>query len=366
MPRAYDRQLLNDIQRKQKMAVVDEVPILFKSIPDCDLKGAMDPRLYKDMKKVAFVTRFLPKRLLQGELNLKSLDRLRAMFGSVDSTPLVDDEVEQLTEIVIAEDGAELPIHCFKTAKTLENAPMLYYIHGGGFFGGSTEVVADALKLLVANTNILAFSIDYRLAPEHPYPTGHQDCYSGLKWLQRNGARFGGNPQAIFVGGDSAGGNLTLYCTTRSLADGIGVKGQLLLYPTVNMGGVDDDHVRFTKDKFDIYEKQKRAINLTLDMLSGATSGLGNFLGVKDLLIPELTPYLHVPPEFPPTFVTVGEHDFLKVETLAYARKLILAGVETTTIVYKGLGHAYLDKIGYFPQSEDCVREMGNFILAHN
>lgn len=367
MGRHYDQQLLKDIIEKQEKAVVDEVEILFKPIPDCEIKGAMDPRIYKQMKKMALITRFIPKSKLKMTVNEKSVVKLRKMFNSIDSTPIVDEEaVTGTSEFVTAEDGYKIPMYCFKSKNTLENAPILYFIHGGGFFAGSTAVVTDALKVIVQNTNIIAFSIDYRLAPENLYPIGHEDCYSGLKWIHDNANRFGGDPNNIFVAGDSAGGNLTLYCTNKSLDENRNlVKGQLILYPTVNMGGVEDEYVKFSKEKFDIYDKQARTINLTLDMFSGATAGLGQLLGTKELMTKYLSPYIEVNPAMPPTFVTVGEHDFLKVETLAYARKLVLAGVDTTTIVYKGLGHAYIDRIGYLPQSEDCAIEMGNFILKH-
>ena len=72
------------------------------------------------------------------------------------------------------------------------------------------------------------------------------------------------------------------------------------------------------------------------------------------------------PKELPPTFITVGEHDFLKPECLAYASKLTKSGVQTETILYKGFGHAYGDNVGVYPQSEDCAIEMGKFILKYS
>lgn len=71
------------------------------------------------------------------------------------------------------------------------------------------------------------------------------------------------------------------------------------------------------------------------------------------------------PTNNPPTFLTVGEHDFLKIETLGYGVKLNKAGVETEMVLYKGFGHAYFDNAGVYPQTEDCVEEMGKFILKH-
>ncbi|EUJ23925.1 alpha/beta fold family hydrolase [Listeria grandensis FSL F6-0971] len=366
MLRKYPESLVDDIKKKQEVVLVDEVEVLLKHIPDGDIKGAMDPRLYKEMKKMALLSNFIPKSMFKMDSSPKSLVRLRKIFNSVDSYPMVEEEIRTTKFLIKASGSYDMPMYCFKSEAPLENAPILYFIHGGGFFAGSVDVVTEALKLFVANTNMIACSIDYRLAPENPYPVGHEDCYTGLKWIHENAARFGGDPTNIFVAGDSAGGNLTQYCTNKSLEDGSHlVRGQLLLYPTVNMGGVKDEHVHFSKEKFDIYSKHSKVINMSLGMFDDLSGSLGDFLGTKDLMNKYLTPYLEVSSDLPPTFITVGEHDFLKIETLAYARKLTLAGIDTTTVVYKGLGHAYIDKVGYYPQSEDCVLEMIDFIGKH-
>ncbi|EFS03578.1 alpha/beta hydrolase domain-containing protein [Listeria seeligeri FSL S4-171] len=366
MERKYPESLVADIKKKQEVVMVDDVKVIVKNIPDCDIKGAADPRLYKEMKKMALISNFIPKSAFKMDASPKSLARLRKMFNSIDSYPMVKEEIEITEEKITANDGYDIPMYCFKTKTPMENSPILYFIHGGGFFAGSVDVVTEALKLFVVKTNMIAFSIDYRLAPENPYPIGHEDCYAGLNWIYENADRHGGDATNIFVAGDSAGGNLTQYCTNRALEDDTKmVKGQMLLYPTVNMGGVKDEHVNYNKDKFDIYPKHAKVINMSLDMMVGATEGLGDFLGTKDLMNKYLTPYMDVSPNLPPTFLTVGEHDFLKVETLAYARKLKFAGVDTKTVVYKGLGHAYIDKVGYYPQSEDCIQEIIDFILKY-
>lgn len=74
-------------------------------------------------------------------------------------------------------------------------------------------------------------------------------------------------------------------------------------------------------------------------------------------------PYTKDPQHNPPTFIAVGEHDYLKVESLAYTAKLTEAGIEVKTIVYNGLGHAFFDNTGAYPQCDDCIEEMGKFML---
>lgn len=367
MARKYSMDLLDEMVKRQYVEMIDGEEVIIKPIPDSDIPGAMDPRLFKSMKKMAFVMRFMPKGLMKFDASPKSIARLRKMFNSVDSTPTVEEPIDIKEFSVKAHDGYDIPMKRFTSKHTLEHAPILYFIHGGGFFGGHTGVITEAMKMIAANTGIIIYACDYRLAPENPYPVGHEDVYSCLEWIYENAKNEGGDPSNIFVAGDSAGGNLTAYCSNRNINEGTHlVKGQMLLYPTVNMGGVSDPHVDFSLDKVEIYEKQRNVIEPTLTMMGELSGGLSEFLGTKDLMTPYLTPYMDVSPKSPVSFISVGEHDGLVIETLAYARKLKQAGVETETFMYRGMGHAYIDQIGNYPQGEDCAIEMGKFILKHS
>jgi len=367
MSRKYSQELLDKITEKQKIVNMKGVEVLVKNIPDSDEIGAMDPRLYKDMKMQMLLMRFLPKSAFKMDASPKSLNKLRKMFNGVKSIPTVERKINIIHETVKAADGYKIPVRIYKTEAKKKNVPVLYFIHGGGFFAGSPDVVEEALKLIVEKTDILAVSVDYRLCPENPYPAGHEDCYSVLKWIYQNAERFGGSNNNIFVAGDSAGGNLTQYCTTKDMEEGLAmVKGQLLLYPTLNMANVEDEYFKWSKDEYDIAPKYKAGLEKMLGMFDGMSGALGEFLGTTDIKNEYLCPYIREPKGLPPTFITVGEHDFLKVECLAYAAKLTKAGVETKTVLYKGFGHAYIDNIGVYPQSEDCAIEMGKFILEHS
>ncbi|MGG7078214.1 alpha/beta hydrolase [Clostridium sardiniense] len=367
MSRKYSQELLDKIVERQEIVNIKGAEVLVKNLPDSDEKGAMDPRLYKDMKKQLTLMRFMPKSALKMDSSPKGIGKLRNMFGEVKSTPIVEKNIKIINETVKASDGYKVPVRIYKSETMKKNAPILYYIHGGGFFGGSPDVVEELVKLIVEKTDILAVSVDYRLAPENPYPTGHEDCYSVLKWIYENAESLGGNKNNIFVAGDSAGGNLTQYCTTKDLEANSGmVKGQLLLYPTVNMANVEDEYFKWSKDEYEFSPKHKAGLEMMLEMFNGMSGGLKDILGTDEVNNGYLTPYIRDAKGLPPTFITVGEHDFLKVECLAYASKLVKAGVDTTTVLYKGFGHAYGDNIGVYPQSEDCAIEMGNFILKYS
>lgn len=103
-----------------------------------------------------------------------------------------------------------------------------------------------------------------------------------------------------------------------------------------------------------------------LNIMHSMVGGMSEVLGTKEIHSKYLSPYVDVSPDYPSTFITVGEHDFLMIECLAYAAKLTKKGVDTETVLYRGLGHAYGDNVGVYPQSEDLAIEMGNFILKHS
>ena len=367
MKRKYSEDLLKKLIERQKMVLIKGTKVLVKNLPDSDEKGAIDSRLYNDIKAQLFMMKHTPKSLLQMDLTPKGVVNLRKMFNQLKSKPIVEKPISIEYKTVTGIDGNQIPIRIYRSESTKGNAPILYYIHGGGFFAGSPDVVEEFVKLVVEKTDILAVSVDYRLAPENPYPAGHEDCYSTLKWVYENAESLGGDKHNIFVAGDSAGGNLAQYCTTRDLEDGLGmVKGQLLLYPTVNMAGVEDDYFKWSIDEFEMSPKHKDGIESMIGVFGSSISSLGTVLGAKDVANGYLSPYLRNPKGLPPTFITVGEHDFLRVESLAYAAKLAKAGVETRTVLYKGFGHAYADNVGVYPQSEDCAMEVGRFILDYS
>ena len=367
MGKKYEESLLYALKNRQKMEEYQGVPLLVKNLPDSDEKGAMDPRLYEDSEKNLKIMAWMPSFLMKMDTSEKGIANLRKMFNGVKSVPCVEEKITIENRLVKAEDEYQIPVRIYKKSSgEVDTKAVFYYIHGGGFFGGSPDVVEEAVKMFVAKTGLVAVSVDYRLAPENPYPTGHKDCYRVLQWIGENKELFGEGAYRIFVSGDSAGGNLAQYCTTRDMEDGKHlIKGQLLLYPTLNMAQVQDEYYKPELEQYEMAPKQKRGLKKMLGMFAGMSGGLESVLGTKDVKNNYLNPYTKNPEGTPPTFLTVGEHDFLKMETLGYGVKLHKAGVEIKMVLYKGFGHAYIDNIGVYPQSEDCIDEMANFVREH-
>lgn len=366
MARKYDTKLVDLLKERIEKQDFKGTEIIIKKLPDSDEAGAMDPRLYEDSKKMLKMLKYMPSGMLKMDTSPKGIIKLREMFNGIKSVPVVENGVKTIKHAVMMRDGECIDVYQYTNDKTTMTMPVLYYIHGGGFFGGHHGVVEESLKLMCAKFGFNIFSVDYRLAPEYPYPTGHEDCYEVLKWIYNQAETLNANKDLIFVAGDSAGGNLTQYCSTRDREDSENkVKGQLLLYPTVNMCGVEDEYFKWDISYYKMTKKQAKGLTKMLNMFGGMTEGLEPLLKVNDAHNDYLNPYTRAPQNNPPTFITVGEHDYLKVEALAYSAKLAHAGVEVQTIVYNGLGHAYFDNCGVYPQCEDCIDEMGRFILEH-
>lgn len=366
MARKYDMKLVDLLKERVITEDFKGTKIIVKKLPDSDEEGAMDNRLYEDSKGMLKMLKFMPSGMHKMDTSEKGIKKLREMFNGIKSVPVVESKINIQKHVVTMKDGVLIDVYQYTNENTTKDTPVLYYIHGGGFFGGHHGVVEESLKLMCEKFGFNIFSVDYRLAPENPYPTGHEDCYEVLKWIYHNAETLQANKNLIFVAGDSAGGNLTQYCSTRDREDGENkVKGQMLLYPTLNMCCVEDEYFKWDISHYKMTKKQAKGLTKMLKMFGGMTDGLEPLLKISDAHNDYLNPYTRDPKNNPPTFITVGEHDYLKVESLAYGAKLDHAGVEVKTIVYNGLGHAYFDNCGVYPQCEDCIEEMGKFILEH-
>lgn len=151
----------------------------------------MDPRLYQNSKKISLIMRFLPKSLLKMDMSPKSISRLRKMFNGVDYTPIVEETIEEFQFTIKADDGFNIPMTRFLHKNNLIIL-QFFILFTEEAFAGSTDVIREALRLFVSQTNMIAVSIDYRLAPENPFPIGHTDCYTGLRWLVDNVSEWEG------------------------------------------------------------------------------------------------------------------------------------------------------------------------------
>jgi acetyl esterase len=218
--------------------------------------------------------------------------------------------------------------------------PVLVWFHGGGWVIGSAAESVATCRALAAKAGCVVVDVDYRLAPEHPYPAPVDDCVAVTSWVQANAAIVGGDPTRVAVGGDSAGGNLA--AVTALTVPGLVL--QLLVYPatdlTLTHPSIDEngeDHL------------------LTKDAMVWFTN---HYVGTADAKHPRVSPFFAdgtVLAAAPPAFVLTAEYDPLRDEGEAYAARLRDAGVTVTATRYDGQIHGFFSMAAVMPVGARAV-----------
>ena len=211
--------------------------------------------------------------------------------------------------------------------------PTVLFFHGGGFVLGDPDTHDDHARLICRDVEAVVVSVDYRLAPEHPFPAGFEDCLAATRWAADHIAELGGDPERIAVAGDSAGGNLSAavaIVTTRE--GGPKLAAQLLIYPGVDFREDDDLHPSRVENGEGLF--------LTAEDMRWFRSHYlhdeehANDPRASVLLAPDLT-------GLPPAVIGTGEYDPLRDEGEAYAKVLEEAGVKVVLRRYDGLIHGF-------------------------
>ena len=204
--------------------------------------------------------------------------------------------------------------------------PVVVYLHGGGWIGGSPKTHRK-LGMQFADAGYLTINVDYRLAPEHPFPAGLDDCVYAVKWAGENAKRWNGDASRLAVGGDSAGGNLTAATLTSLAAEKYAgpakPKAALLIYGL-----------------FDFPAQMKRDANHTFDGMVKAYAGAGYPTILED---PRVSPLRAVKAgAMPPSFVICGTADTLLPETHSMAEALKRADIRHELAILDDMPHGFL------------------------
>jgi acetyl esterase/lipase len=211
--------------------------------------------------------------------------------------------------------------------------PALLWIHGGGYVLGSADENDPEVKAFVSEAGCVAVSVNYRLAPETPYPGAVEDCYAALKWLYTHVAELGVDPNRIAIGGGSAGGGLAaaLGLLARDRGE-VPLIFELLIYPMLDDRTVtaDDPHP-YTGE----FGWTREVNHFGWKSLLGHEPGTGD---VSPYAAPARAESLA---GLPPTYINVGAIDLFLEEDIEYARRLMRAGVPTELHVYPGAYHGF-------------------------
>jgi acetyl esterase len=242
--------------------------------------------------------------------------------------------------------GGPLKLRIYRPRHVPAPAPALLYYHGGGFVLGDLDSHDDVCQVLAEDAGIVVIAVDYRLAPEHPFPAAVDDALAALRYVHGHAAELGLDPSRLAVGGDSAGGNLAAVVALATRRQPVRPSFQLLIYP---------------------------AVDLTMSFPSITSLGEGFFLeratiewfveryvpDPQQRRDPRASPYFCDDlAGAPPAFILTLGFDPLRDEGDAYARRLEEAGVLTTHRCYGDMFHGFLNTSGAILRGAAALAEL--------
>ena len=281
-----------------------------------------------------------------------SVEDARAVFKGLSALDQPE-EVTRVDDRLLPGDGHDVPVRVYTPSDAIGgNAPLLLWIHGGGWVIGDLDT-ADAVARALANrSGAVTVSVDYRMAPEHPAPTPLEDCLAALTWCVENAELLGVDASRVAVGGDSAGGNLAA-CLCQRVRNEFGpeIDFQLLVYPvtdcTLSSASMDENAEGYFLTK------------------AGMQWFVRLYLGEGDPKDPAVSP-LHADSlaGLPPALVITAEFDPLRDEGEAYADALRDAGVKVEQARYDGQIHGFFSLGAVLEDGQHAVDRAGAALRA--
>ncbi|KAJ5335929.1 hypothetical protein MYU51_020225 [Penicillium brevicompactum] len=257
----------------------------------------------------------------------------RAMLNAMTSEDIsVPDDVEHVVHSVAGPDGHNVPVYHFrkKVPPREGGEPAIVHIHGGGYIALSAARCAMPHGASVSQTGVQILSIDYRLAPENPYPVPLDDCWAVLQWIHSNAERLSINPARIAVMGESAGGGLaaalTLLARDRALSPPLAK--QILVYPML------DDRTKTNLAGSLVFWNEH-------DNITGWNAYLGPEAGSDGIVSYASPARVESVEGLPPLYLDCPQLDIFVHEAIEYARRFVAAHIPTECHIYPGLPHGF-------------------------
>jgi monoterpene epsilon-lactone hydrolase len=248
---------------------------------------------------------------------------------------------------VITVDAASVPSEWLVPPHAPPDRALLY-IHGGAWFMGSTDTHRGLVSRIAYQSGIRALSINYRLAPEYPFPAGLEDCEIAYEWLLENGIAS----NEIVIAGDSAGGNLTLALLLK-LRDG----GKPLPAGAVTLSPATD--LAFSGESV--------STRLQIDPIFAnmkPNTALEDYITDHDPHEPLISPLYADLDGLPPLLIHVGDHEILLDDAVRFGEKSCAAGVRAQVVIWPGMFHVFQIYTPILPEARRAVSQIADFITS--
>ena len=230
----------------------------------------------------------------------------------------------------------------------------ILYIHGGGWVAGSPNTTKGYQSRIARAAGACLLSIDYRLAPEHPYPAGLDDCLRAYAWLLENGPEGASPATNIFIMGDSAGGNMTLATLFVLLQRGLRLPdGAVALSPATDAFETGGSYTSCA-------ETDPVAAKGLIEALVRAYAQ-----GGEDFKDPTISPLYGDPAGFPPLLIHAGGAEMLRDDSVMFAEKAEAAGVDVTLEIWDDMPHVWHMFAPLLPEAGQAIDRIGEFVRQH-
>ena len=240
--------------------------------------------------------------------------------------------------------------------------PVLIWFHGGGFVIGNCTNENTVCSKIVQHTDFIVVNVDYRLAPENPFPAAVNDAAEVLQWARRSIAEYGGDPTKIYLSGESAGGTIATSVTAlnqdpvfTSPANKVEIKGLFVLYPCLDHGVYLDSHFRYS-NSFPLLTLKQMQYFWSMYLTDQAVDA------ADYRACPMRTPDKFLK-NFPRTLIVLAKHDILLDEGLKFGRRLINSKVPVETIVYDRMHHGFFAKGANETQTIEICKRLNDMVL---
>lgn len=278
----------------------------------------------------------------------------REMMGAMPLPYQVD--LPDVRDTTVDGHGVKLAARLYRPSLE-DGLPVVVFFHGGGWVTGTLDSHDLLCRLIARESGCAVLSVDYRLAPEYPFPTPLEDSYASVQWVAENAAGLGLDGSRLAVAGDSAGGNLAAAVAVLARErGGAKISHQLLLYPVADADFSNGSYTQHGQGYF-----------LSKDMMAWFWR---HYVGAEALVsgnIPPLAALCRTDnlENLPPATIVTAEFDPLRDEGEMYARRLADAGVAVEQTRITGVIHGFASMLGVADIAEKTVRDAGRR-LAEN
>ncbi|MFD5074530.1 alpha/beta hydrolase [Streptomyces sp. NPDC058371] len=228
--------------------------------------------------------------------------------------------------------------------------PTVVFFHGGGWLTGDLDTHDDPCRRMCRDVGVVVVAVDYRLAPEHPFPAAYDDCLAAAAWVADHIDDYGGRRDRLAVAGDSAGGNLAAAVALTFRDEHRPLAAQLLAYPAMDFLATDAEYPSRVENATGYMLSTQNVLDFE-HLYAGDDPAVRGTSRVSPLRATSLTGVA-------PAVIGTAQYDPLRDECMAYANALKAAGVDVFARTYDGLIHTFLNFFPVCPTSDAAVTEL--------